>query len=50
MKQEKDRQFPEKPIVIYTTPDGAVKVDVLYDEATCAKIAQVQKDGSRDAA
>ncbi len=31
MKQENDKQFPEKPIVIYTTPDGAVKVDVLYE-------------------
>ncbi len=29
MKQENDKQFPEKPIVIYTTPDGAAKVDVL---------------------
>ncbi len=32
MKKENDKQFPEKPIVIYTTPDGAVKVDVLYED------------------
>ncbi len=32
MKKENDTQFPEKPIVIYTTPDGAVKVDVLYED------------------
>ncbi len=31
MKKENDRQFPEKPIVIYSTPDGTVKVDVLYE-------------------
>ncbi len=32
MRKENDKQFPEKPIVIYTTPDGAVKVDVLYED------------------
>ncbi len=32
MKKENDKQFSEKPIVIYTTPDGEVKVDVLFED------------------